>query len=66
MAKSKVKYWLTSEGLTLLAGWAREGLTDEQISHNCNVRRQTLYEWMKKYPDIFNTIKKNKEIVYNK
>ncbi len=63
MAKSKVEYWLTSEGLTLLAGWAREGLTDEQIAHNCNIRRQTLYEWMKKYTDIYDIIKKNKEIV---
>ena len=63
MAKSKVEYWLTSEGLTLLAGWAREGLTDEQIAHNCNIRRQTLYDWMKKYPDISDTLKKNKEIV---
>ena len=63
MAKGKVEYWLTSEGLTLLAGWARDGLTDEQIAHNCNIRRETLYDWMKKYPNISNIIKKNKTIV---
>ncbi len=63
MAKSKVEKWLTPEGLTLLAGWARDGLTDEQIANNCKIKRQTLYDWEKKYPDILNTIKKNKEIV---
>lgn len=63
MAKSKVEKWLTPEGLTLLAGWARDGLTDEQIANNCGIKRQTLYDWEKKYPDILNTIKKNKEII---
>ncbi len=63
MAKSKVEYWLTSAGLALLAGWARNGLTEEQIAKNCGIKRQTLYEWKKKYPDINDTVKKNKEIV---
>lgn len=63
MAKSKVEYWLTADGLTLLKGWARKGLTDEQIAHNCGIKRQTLYDWKKKYPDISDTLKKNKEIV---
>ncbi len=63
MAKSKVEKWLTPEGLTLLAGWARDGLTDEQIANNCGIKRQTLYDWEKRYPDILDTIKKNKEIV---
>ncbi len=62
MAKSKVEYWLTDEGLTLLKGWAKDGLTDEQIANNCGIRRQTLYEWKKKYSDINDTLKKNKEI----
>lgn len=63
MAKGKVEYWLTSEGLTLLNGWAREGLTDEQIAHNCGIKRQTIYDWKKKYPDISDALKKGKEIV---
>ena len=32
MARGKFEYWLTEDGLTLLNGWAREGLTDEQIA----------------------------------
>lgn len=63
MAKGKVEYWLTSDGLTLLSGWAREGLTDEQISNNMNISRSTLNEWKKKYSDISDTLKKGKEIV---
>lgn len=62
MAKSKVERWLTKEGLTLLEGWARDGLTDEQIAKNCSVARSTLNEWKKKYPAISDTLKKNKEI----
>ena len=32
MAKGKYARWLTKEGLLLLEGWARDGLTDEQIA----------------------------------
>ena len=63
MAKGKVEYWLTPEGLTLLGGWAKEGLTDEQIAHNCGIKRQTIYDWKRKFSDISDALKKGKEIV---
>ncbi|WKY43923.1 helix-turn-helix domain-containing protein [Eubacteriaceae bacterium ES2] len=63
MAKGKYEYWLTDEGLVLLEGWARDGLTDEQIAENIGVRRETLYDWKKKYPNISNALKKGKEVV---
>lgn len=63
MARGKVEYWLTKDGLTLLEGWAREGLTDEQIAKNCNISRSTLSEWKKKHADISDTLKKGKEVV---
>ena len=63
MAKGKYEYWLTQEGLTLLEGWARDGLTDQQISKNCNINTDTLYTWKKKYPEISEAIKKGKEVV---
>lgn len=63
MAKSKVEYWLTEDGLTLLNGWARDGLIDEDIAAKCNVSRSTLSEWKKKYQDISDALKKGKEIV---
>lgn len=46
-----------------MQGWAREGLTEEQIAHNMGITRSTLSEWKKKYPDISDTVKKGKEIV---
>lgn len=63
MAKGKYEHWLTEEGLTLLKGWARKGLTDEQIAKNMGVRRSTLSDWKNKYPDISDALKKGKEVV---
>ena len=62
MAKGKYEYWLTNEGLILLEGWARDGLTDEQIAHNMGITSKTLYEWKNKYGDICESLKKGKEI----
>ncbi|MED4392521.1 helix-turn-helix domain-containing protein [Priestia aryabhattai] len=63
MAKGKYEKWITEEGLMLLEGWARDGLTDEQIAHNVGVSRSTLNDWKKKYPDISDALKKGKEVV---
>ena len=63
MAKGRYEYWRTTDGLILLQGWARDGLTDEQIAHNIGIRRTTLYDWKNKYPDINDALKKGKEIV---
>lgn len=63
MARGKFEYWLTEDGLTLLEGWARDGLTDEQISNNCKITATTLYEWKKRFPKISEALKKGKEVV---
>ena len=63
MAKSKAEYWLTEDGLILLKGWARDGLTDEQIAHNCGISTATLYNWKNKHIEIFEALKKGKEVV---
>ena len=63
MAKGKYEYWLTPEGLLKLEGWARDGLTDEQIAENMGITRSTLNEWKKKYPDISDTLKRGKDVV---
>ena len=63
MAKGKYTYWLTDEGLVKLEGWARDGLTDEQISQNCGITATTLYEWKNRFPEISEALKKGKEIV---
>ena len=63
IAKGKYKKWLDADGLILLQGWARDGLTDEQIAHNIGINTATLYDWKKKYPNISNVLKKGKEVV---
>lgn len=60
MAKGKYSEWLTSDGLLLLEGWARDGLTDEQIANNAGIRPRTFYEWMVKFPQMAQAIKKGK------
>lgn len=63
MAKGKYQKWLLKENLLLLKGWARDGLTDEQIAKNIGITLSTFYEWKKKYSDISESLKKGKEIV---
>jgi transcriptional regulator with XRE-family HTH domain len=60
---AKYEYWLTPEGLIKIEGWARDGLTDEQISSNMGVSRSTLNEWKNKYSVISDTLKRGKDIV---
>lgn len=61
--KGKYHEWITEEGLTKLEGWARDGLTDEQIAHNIGINVATIYEWKKRFPEINNALKKGKEVV---
>lgn len=55
--------WITPEGLTKVQGWARDGLTNEQIAHNIGISGVTFYSWQKKYPDFAEALKKGKEVV---
>lgn len=41
----KVTDWITSNNLMVLKGWAREGLTDEQIARKIGITRRTLCNW---------------------
>ena len=63
MAKGKYEYWLTPEGLLKIEGWARDGLTDEQIAANIGIGYSTLQTWKSKYQDIQDSLKKGKEVV---
>lgn len=62
-AKGKYQEWLEPEKLILIEGWARDGLTDEQIAHNMGIAPSTLYEWKKQYSEISEALKKGKEVV---
>lgn len=57
MSKGVYKEWLTLEKLSLLEGWKRNGLTDEQIAHNIGINVRTLDKWKVKYSQIGQSLK---------
>ncbi len=63
MAKGKYQKWLEKDSLTLLEGWARDGLTDEQIAGKMGIAPKTLYDWKNKYGEICKALKSGKEVV---
>lgn len=63
MAKGKYQEWLTPDGLLQIEGWARDGLTDEQIAKNIGVSYSTFREWCKSYSALSASLKKGKSPV---
>lgn len=63
VAKGKYEKWLEPENLILIDGWARDGLTDEQIAKNMGISYSTLKDWKNKYSAISAALKKGKEVV---
>jgi len=62
-AKGRYRPWLENDGLILLQGWARDGLTDEQIAKKVGVTATTLYDWKNRFPEIAKALKNGKEVV---
>ena len=60
---AKINDWLENDKLILLEGWAKNGLTDEQIAENIGINRTTLYDWKKKEANIADALKKGKEVI---
>ena len=58
----KAAPWLTEQGLALVTGWARRGLTDEQLAKNMKISRSTLSVWRKNYPELDKALEYNKDI----
>lgn len=63
MAKGKYQEWLEKDNLIKIEAWARDGLTDEQISKNMGIAYSTLRVWRDKYPPISAALKRGKEVV---
>ena len=51
---------MTPDGLTVLEGLARDGLTDELICKKIGIGCRTFYEWMERFPQMAQAIKKGK------
>ena len=64
MARPSKYDQLSEEGLLLrVEGWARDGLTNEQIAENIGITVKTLYEWQNKYSEFRESLKKNKDMI---
>lgn len=59
----KYQQWLEPEKLTLLEGWARDGLIDTEIAVRMGIAVRTLREWKTAHPEIGTALKKGKEVV---
>lgn len=61
MAKSK---WEDiKDKLILIEGWARDGLTDEQIAANLGIGKTAFYKYKKEHTNFANALKKGKEVI---
>ena len=60
---AKIDEWLEQDKLILLEGWARDGLTEEQIAKNMGISVKTLYNWKTDNLPILQALKKGKEVV---
>ena len=63
IAKGIFEKWLEPDGLLLLQGWARDGLTDEQIAQRIGISTKTLYRWKNAHSSIRLALKKGKAVV---
>ena len=61
--RGKYEDWITDDGLLKVQGWARDGLSNEQIAHNMGITFQTLYKWQDKYSELREALKRGKEVV---
>ena len=60
---AKIDEWLQKDKLILIEGWARDGLTQQQIAKNMGIGLTTFKEWKKKEQAILTALKKGKEVV---
>lgn len=60
MAKGQYEDWINEEGCSLIEGWARQGLKDNQIYKLIGVSDFTFYAWLRKYPQISHALKKGR------
>jgi hypothetical protein len=66
MCKGKYQEWLTEEGKVRLQGWARDGLSDEQLAEKMGICTSTFYAWKNKYPEISEALKEGKDVADRK
>lgn len=64
--KSPIEDWITEDGLILLEGYARDGLSNQQIAEKMGISQSTFYNWCSSHSEIMEAIKKGKAPVDTK
>ena len=59
----KSKFEEIKEKFPLIEGWAKEGLTDEQISRNLGISKVTFYKYKASCSELNELLKKSKDVV---
>ncbi|XZK30819.1 transposase [Clostridium perfringens] len=62
MAKSKYES-IVEPKLVVIEGWARNGLTIEQIAKNLGISKVTFYKYISEHIELSERLKKGKEVV---
>lgn len=57
------KQWYSPENIELVEGWARDGLSDEQIAKNIGITPSTIYAWKRTHSEFLKAFKKGKQVV---
>ena len=58
--RGKYEEWITEDGCLRIKGWARDGLTDEEIAHNMGIGVSTFYAWQNRFIEIREAVKQGK------
>lgn len=60
-SKGKYAEWIEPDGLLQIEGWAREGLTDKQIStQKIGINEATFCRWKERFPQLTQALKRGK------
>ena len=52
--------WISEDGLLVIKGWARDGLTNQDIAKNIGVSHTTFCDWENRFPEIVEALKKGR------
>lgn len=55
--------WIDDDHLMVLAGWARDGYTFEDIANAIGISINKLIKWRKEYPEIEAALKKARQVI---
>ena len=58
----KSKWYAVKDRFLEVEAWARDGLTDQQISHNLGIHRDTFYNYKKEHSDFSDALREGKEV----